>query len=198
VSTLGELRLAVDDLVVYASHGVGRVASRRQELVMLEFERGLFVTLPIARAVECVRPVSTEVELAHIGRILGGSEVVSQDNWQRRLKTTRGKLAGGDAASLAEVVRDASRREERSNGRNEPSVLSLTERQLYVTARKLLADEIGASRGVDSPSADAWIGDQLCQHPDHEPARQASRPATNAAATVEATPSGRRARRRRQ
>jgi RNA polymerase-interacting CarD/CdnL/TRCF family regulator len=198
VSTLGELRLAVDDLVVYASHGVGRVASRRQELVMLEFERGLSVTLPIARAVECVRPVSTEVELARIGRILGGSEVVSQENWQGRLKATRGKLAGGAAASLAEVVRDGSRREERMNARNEPSVLSLTERQLYVTARKLLADEIGASRGVDSPSADAWIGDRLGQQLDYEPVREASGPATNAAVPVEATPTGRRARRRRK
>jgi RNA polymerase-interacting CarD/CdnL/TRCF family regulator len=195
---LGELKLAVDDLVVYASHGVGRVANRRWELVMLEFERGLCVTLPIARAVECVRPVSTEVELARIGRILGGSEVVSEENWQRRLKATRGKLAGGEAASLAEVVRDGSRRTERTNARNEPSVLSLAERQLYVAARKLLAEEIGASRGVDSPSADAWIGDQLGERLDHEPLLEASGPPTTAAVRVEASPSGRRARRRRQ
>src|SRR5438445_3074955 len=137
MSTLGKPRLAVDDLVVYASHGVGRVASRRQEVVMLEFEHGLSVTLPISRALECMRPVSTEVELAAIGRVLGGPEVVTQEHWQRRLKTTRSKVAGGEATSLAEVVRDASRREERTNARREPSRLSLTERQLYVTARKL-------------------------------------------------------------
>ena len=63
MDTLGELRLAVDDLVVYAIHGVGRVAIRQQKTVVLEFTEGaLLVTLPIERAVECVRPVSTEVE----------------------------------------------------------------------------------------------------------------------------------------
>jgi RNA polymerase-interacting CarD/CdnL/TRCF family regulator len=191
------VKLAVDDLVVYASHGVGRVTGMREQMVMLEFERGLFVTLPAARAAECVRPVSTAVELVAIGRVLGGAEVVSQENWQRRLKTTRGKVAGGEASSLAEVVRDASRREERTNAGKEPSGLSQTERQLYVDARRLLADEIGATLGVDSPSADAWIGDQLVQHPNYKPPLAKSGRATNSAAPIEVTPSGRRARRRR-
>jgi hypothetical protein len=38
------------------------------------------VTLPTARAVECVRPLSTEVEIASIGRTLGGADTVSQEN----------------------------------------------------------------------------------------------------------------------
>jgi RNA polymerase-interacting CarD/CdnL/TRCF family regulator len=106
VDTLGELRLAVDDVVVYASHGGGRVAIRQQETVVLEFaESGLSVTLPIERTVECVRPVSTEVEIASIGRTLGRADTVSQENWQRGLKTTRGKATGGEAAGLAEVIR---------------------------------------------------------------------------------------------
>lgn len=157
------------------------------------------MTLPIARALECVRPVSTEVELAGIGRTLGGPEVVTQENWQRRLKTTRSKVAVGDASGLAEVVRDANRREERTTARMEPGRLSLTERQLYVTARRLLADEIGASRGIDSSSADAWIGDQLAKNRDHKPL-SATGAAAKAAAPVKPTPalSGSRARRRRR
>ena len=200
MDTLGELRLAVGDLVVYASHGVGRVAIRQQETVVLEFgEGGLSVTLPIERAVECVRPVSTEVEIANIGRALGGADTVSQENWQRRLKSTRGKVTGGQAAGLAEVIRDANRRDERATARKEPGRLSLTERQLYLKARKLLADEIGASRGVDPPAADAWIGDQLARNGDREPLRETSRSATSVAPLIETTrgPSGRRARRRR-
>jgi RNA polymerase-interacting CarD/CdnL/TRCF family regulator len=193
MSAVREPKFAVNDLVVYASHGVGRVTSRRHELVKLEFERGLSVTLPVARAVECVRPVSTEVELAGIGKTLGGSEVVTDENWQRRLKTTRSKVAGGEAASLAEVVRDASRREERASARTEPSRLSLTERQLYVTARKLLADEIAAARGIDAAEADAWIGDQLARNQDHAAPITTNAPA--AATTTES--SGNRARRRR-
>jgi RNA polymerase-interacting CarD/CdnL/TRCF family regulator len=200
VDTLGELRLAVGDLVVYASHGVARVAIRHQETVVLEFaEGGLSVTLPIERAVECVRPVSTEVEIADIGRALGGADTVSQGNWQRRLKSTRGKVTGGEAAGLAEVIRDASRRDERATARKEPGRLSLTERQLYLKARKLLAEEIGASRGVDPSAADAWIGDQLARSGDCEPLRETSRSATSVAPAIETTrgPSGRRARRRR-
>ncbi len=201
METLGELRLAVDDLVVYASHGVGRVAIRQPETVVLEFaEGGLSVTLPIKRAVECVRPVSTEAEIASIGRTLGGADTVGQENWQRRLKTTRGKVTGGEAAGLAEVIRDASRREERATARKEPGRLSLTERQLYLKARKLLADEIGASRGVDPSAADAWIGDQLARNGDREPSRETRGSATTSVAPRIGTtrgPSVRRARRRR-
>jgi RNA polymerase-interacting CarD/CdnL/TRCF family regulator len=199
VDTLGELRLAVDDLVVYASHGVGRVAIRQSETVVLEFaEAGLSVTLPIERALECVRPVSTEVEIASLGRILGGADTVCQENWQRRLKTTRGKVTGGEAVGLAEVIRDASRRDERATAREELGRLSLTERQLYLKARKLLADEVGASRGVDPSAADAWIGDQLARNGDRGPSRE-TRASAKGAAPIETTcrPSGRRARRRR-
>ena len=202
MDTLGELRLAVDDLVVYAIHGVGRVAIRQQKTVVLEFTEGaLLVTLPIERAVECVRPVSTEIEIANIGRTLGGADTVGEQNWQRRLKTTRGKVTGGEAAGLAEVIRDASRRDERATARKEPGRLSLTERQLYLKARKLLADEIGASRGVDPSAADAWIGDQLARKIDREPSRETSGSATTSVApSIETTPgpSGNRARRRKR
>jgi RNA polymerase-interacting CarD/CdnL/TRCF family regulator len=64
-------------------------------------------------------------------------------------------VTGGEAAGLAEVIRDANRRNERATARKEPGRLTLTERQLYIKARKLLADEIAASRGVDAPAADA-------------------------------------------
>jgi Transcriptional regulators, similar to M. xanthus CarD len=194
VDTLEELRFAVGDLVVYASHGIGRVANRNQRTVVLEFaERGLSVTLPIERAAECVRAVSTEDEIASIGKTLGEADVASAENWQRRLKTTRGKVTMGDAAGLAEVIRDASRRDERATARKEPGKLSLTERQLYLKARQLLADEIGAARGVDPAEADEWIGDQIAGEREREPSRSL---APVGAASNEL--SGRRARRRKR
>ena len=192
--TLEELRLAVGDVVVYASHGIGRVKARTQKTVVIEFEeRGLSVTLPIERATECVRAVLTEAEIESIGEMLGGADEVSGENWQRRLKTTRGKVTDGDAAGLAEVIRDASRRDERASQKKEPGKLSLTERQLYLKARQLLADEIGASRGVDSAEADVWIGDQIAGEHDLDPARDV---APDAKAPSEL--SGRRARRRKR
>jgi hypothetical protein len=109
-------------------------------------------------------------------------------------------VTSGEAAGLAEVIRDASRRNERATARKEPGRLSLTERQLYLKARKLLADEIGASRGVDAPAADAWIGDQLARNGDREPSRETRGSATSVAPLIETTrgPSGSRARRRRR
>ena len=194
MDTLEELRFAVGDLVVYASHGIGRVADRSRRTVVLEFaERGLSVTLPIERAAECVRAVSTEVEIASIGRTLGEADEGSGENWQRRLKTTRSKVTVGEAAGLAEVFRVASRLDERATARKEPGKLSLTERQLYLKARQLLADEIGASRGVDPSEADAWIGDQIAGEREREPARELV-----AVASASGELSGRRARRRKR
>ncbi len=196
METLEELRFAVGDLVVYASHGIGRVANRNQKTVVLEFEeRGLSVTLPIERAAECVRAVSTEDEIESIGKTLGEADVASAENWQRRLKTTRGKVTIGDAAGLAEVIRDASRRDERATARKEPGKLSLTERQLYLKARQLLADEIGAARGVDPAEADEWIGDQIAGEREREPVSvRGLAPVAQGSSEL----SGRRARRRKR
>lgn len=197
METFGELSLAVDDVVVYASHGVGRVVIRREQSVVVEFANsGLSVILPIERALACMRPVSSEAEIASIGQTLGGTADV-HSNWQRRLKATRAKVTGGEAVGLAEVIRDASRRDERASALNEPGKLSVTERQLYLKARQLLADEIGASRDVDPACADKWIGEQIAVNAALESLPQ-TRGLTSLTATLEATaePSGNRARRR--
>jgi CarD family transcriptional regulator len=197
LETFGELSLAVDDVVVYASHGVGRVVIRREQSVVVEFANsGLSVILPIERALACMRPVSSEAEIASIGQTLGGTADV-HSNWQRRLKATRAKVTGGEAVGLAEVIRDASRRDERASALNEPGKLSVTERQLYLKARQLLADEIGASRDVDPACADKWIGEQIAVNAALESLPQ-TRGLTSLTATLEATaePSGNRARRR--
>ncbi len=58
------VRLAVGDMVVYASHGAGHVAARerrvvlgkRQEVIVLALAGGLSVELPMERAHELLRP----------------------------------------------------------------------------------------------------------------------------------------------
>jgi RNA polymerase-interacting CarD/CdnL/TRCF family regulator len=42
-------------------------------------------------------------------------------------------------------------------------VSSSAERHLYLKARELLAQEVGASRGIEPAEADAWIIDQIGQ-----------------------------------
>jgi CarD family transcriptional regulator len=195
---LGELGLAVDDVIVYAGHGVGRVAIRREQSIVVEFAgTGLTVILPIERAVACVRPLSTEAELASVGQTLAGTDSDVHANWQRRLKATRAKVTGGEAVDLAEVIRDASRREERASASGERGRLSLTERQLCLKARQLLAEEISASRGVEPADADKWIADRIAANADHERLPQAQHlKAVPGASDETIQPSGNRARRR--
>ena len=157
------LRLAVGDRVVYASHGIGRVESREQhrrsgELLVLVFESGLRVTLPLDRAHDALRPLSGEPELEQVQRTLGSdSPPVALEHWSRRHRNAQAKLVGGSVSGLAEIVRDGVHRERtRLKGGTAP-----IRNQLYRTARKLLVAEVAAARGIEPDAADAWIVQQI-------------------------------------
>jgi RNA polymerase-interacting CarD/CdnL/TRCF family regulator len=162
------MRLAVGDLVVYGSHGAGRVTSRESrrrgeplDIVVLDFAAGLSVTLPLQRALEYLRPLADETEMARVRTTLREEIPPSGDQWLKRSKATQAKVRGGEAVGLAEVVRDGARREGASTGHRGTVRLSPSEQQLYLKARRLLADEIGLARGVEPSDADNWITNQL-------------------------------------
>lgn len=156
-------RLAVGDRVVYASHGIGRIESREHrgangELLILVFENGMKVTLPLGRAEAALRSVSGETELEEVQRTLGGDlPPPSLEHWSRRHRNAQAKLVGGTVGGLAEIVRDGARRESlRPKGGTPP-----IKNQLYQTARRLLVAEVAAARGIELDAADAWIGRQI-------------------------------------
>jgi CarD family transcriptional regulator len=166
------LNLAVGDVVVYASHGIGYVEARAPregeapEAVVVVFESGLRVTLPIARAHGALRAPSSEVELDDVRRTLGADSVPGTEPWSRRFRTNRDKVNAGEVTGLAEVVRDGVQRERRLAGRaGGRGAAATTERALYVQARKLLAAEIAFARGIDSLQADVWIVEQIDEEP---------------------------------
>lgn len=157
------LRLAVGDRVVYASHGIGRIESREHhgaggELLILVFESGLKVTLPLERAQNALRSLSGEPELEEVQRTLGGdSTPAALEHWSRRHRNAQAKLVGGSIGGLAEIVRDGAHRDRaRLKGGTAP-----IRNQLYRTARKLLVAEVAAARGIEPDAADAWIGLQI-------------------------------------
>ena len=156
-----EPRLAVGDLVVYASHGIGRVESRRDhrgrgETLVLVFENGLKVTLPLDRARSTLRALSGEAELEEVQRTLGSDSPPAAEHWSRRHRNSQAKLVGGTVGGLAEIVRDGAQRErERAKGGGAPVT-----NQLYRTARKLLIAEVAVARGIEPDAADAWIVQQ--------------------------------------
>jgi RNA polymerase-interacting CarD/CdnL/TRCF family regulator len=164
------LNLAVGDVVVYASHGIGYVEARRPrerqapEAVVLVFEGGLRVTLPVARAQGALRSLSSETELENVRRTLGADPVPDTEPWSRRFRTIREKVNAGEVTGLAEVVRDGMQRERRraaaagGRGASAPA-----ERALYMQARKLLAAEIAVARGIDALQADVWILEQIAE-----------------------------------
>jgi RNA polymerase-interacting CarD/CdnL/TRCF family regulator len=78
------VRLAVGDMVVYASHGAGRVAARerrvvlgkRQVVIVLELAGGLSVELPMERAHELLRPLASEADMSRVQKTLGADHAV--------------------------------------------------------------------------------------------------------------------------
>ena len=163
------LRLVVGERIVYGFHGVGLIASSEdgtEPAIVIEFTSGLRVTLPVTRARDTLRALSDESDLARVEQILGGDESSIEPQWSKRYRATQGKITGGRVTDLAEVVRDGLHRERRQKIRS-GSTPSPAERELYVRARRLLAEEVGASRGIDVLAADNWIEEQV------EPAVQA-------------------------
>ena len=157
------LRLAAGDLVVYASHGIGRVESKQprhgkvSETLTLFFDSGLRVTLPLVRAQAALRPLSGEPELEEVRRTLRVETPPAVEPWSRRHRRLQDKLAEGSVSGLAEIVRDGIYRERRRvKGGPAPSA-----NELYQKARKLLAAEIAAARNIEPDAADAWISEQI-------------------------------------
>jgi RNA polymerase-interacting CarD/CdnL/TRCF family regulator len=156
------LRLTVGDLVVYASHGIGRVESREHhldggEMLVLVFENGLKVTLPLERARNALRSLSGEPELEEVQRTLASNSPPAPEHWSRRHRNSQAKLVGGTASGLAEIVRDGAHRERERVKRGTAPIRN----QLYRAARKLLVAEVATARGIESDAADAWIAQQI-------------------------------------
>jgi CarD family transcriptional regulator len=168
-ATLGRVKLALGDAVVYAPHGVGRVAGleRRtvlgveQGVVVLELGHGLRVTLTIEQARERLRPVASEADLQRVQQTLQEHGEASEDSWGKRLKQGQAKLASGDPLELAELVRDGMRRYQSRDRKSAAPKFSESERKLYEQARQLLALEISSARGLQQEEADAWIEEQV-------------------------------------
>lgn len=154
---------------MYGSYGVGRVAARKeqkvlgtkQEVVVLELEDELTVTLPLTRAQEQLRPVAGEADMRRVQKTLRADRVLSGDPWLSRRRETLAKLTGGDPVELAEIVSDGAQRERMRRAKGNNAQLSPGEREVFVKARKLLTGEIARARGLEEAEADGWIDAQL-------------------------------------
>jgi CarD family transcriptional regulator len=163
------MQLAVGDMVVYGTHGMGRIAGRReqmvggssQEVVVVELQDGLTVTLPMERALEQLRPPASEADLRAVRKALREPRELSNDTWLVRRREMQAKLSDGRPAVLAEIVGEGAQRERRLTTSGKAAKLSGSEKELFTRARSLLAEEIALARGIDQAAAEDWIEEQL-------------------------------------
>lgn len=159
------MRLAVGDTVVYRSHGAGRVAAREtrvvlgtpQDVVVLALANGLRVELPLERAHELLRALSSEADLSRVQETLGADHTLSSEPWLKRQRESRANLADGEAVGLAHIIRNSARREAARSPKGAKVQLSASEWEMATKARRLLSTEIAFVRGIELEEADIWI-----------------------------------------
>ncbi len=162
------MKLEVGELVVYGNHGIGRVTARRNqellgeahEVVVLELEE-LTVTLPLARAEEHLRPLADGADLRRVGDALRDESDLNPRNWLSRRRETLEKLVGGTPVELAQIVSEGAQRERLRSASSGKKQLSLSEREIFTKARRLLSDEIALALDIQPTAAERWIDRHL-------------------------------------
>jgi CarD family transcriptional regulator len=151
-----KLGFAAGDLVVYPTHGVGKILGvETQEIaghtlnvfvVHLDKDR-LTLRVPLAKAKTVgLRRLSTRKEMDAALTKLKGRSRAKRTMWSRRAQEYEQKINSGDPASIAEVVRDLYR----NVGQPEQSY---SERQIYQAALDRLVRELAAVEKIDESAA---------------------------------------------
>ena len=147
---------ATGDLVVYPTHGVGKINSvETQEIAgqtlsvfVIHFEKDrMTLRVPVGKAKGSgLRRLSTRKEMDAALAKLKGRSKARRTMWSRRAQEYEAKINSGDPASIAEVVRDLYR----NVGQPEQSY---SERQIYQAALDRLVREFAAVEKIDENTA---------------------------------------------
>jgi CarD family transcriptional regulator len=150
------MRYAIGDKVVYPHRGAGAVIDIEHQELVEGFDHyyvidipatGLTVRVPVAKVDDLdVRPVVSASGLKRVLALLGRRARRLPDDYKLRQIGVREKLASGQAAPIAQVVRDLKWREEKAH-------LTRVDRRLLQEARDFLAAEVALI--TDSEIADA-------------------------------------------
>src|SRR4029077_13867303 len=144
------------DLVVYPTHGVGKIVGiETQEIagyslsvIVVLFDKDrMTLRVPLAKAKGSgLRRLSRRKEMDAALAKLRGRSRAKRTMWSRRAQEYQAKIASGDPASIAEVVRDLFR----NVGQPEQSY---SERQIYQAALDRLVREFAAVERIDEMTA---------------------------------------------
>ena len=147
---------ATGDLVVYPTHGVGKIvgieiqeiSGHTLNVFVVHFDKDrVTLRVPLAKAkASGLRRLSSRKEMdAALGKLRGRSRA-KRSMWSRRAQEYQAKIASGDPASIAEVVRDLYR----NAGQPEQSY---SERQIYQAALDRFVREFAAVERIDETTA---------------------------------------------
>ncbi len=155
-----KLPFAVNDYVVYPTHGVGQVTAieeqeisgHKLQLFIITFDKDkMTVRVPVAKtATAGVRKLASPKVLGSALVTLKGRARVKRTMWSRRAQEYQAKINSGDLVSIAEVLRDLHR------GPNQPEQ-SYSERQIYEAALERLVREVAVVEKIDEDAATAKL-----------------------------------------
>jgi len=162
--TAEKLSFGAGDLVVYPTHGVGKIlAVENQEIAghtlnvfVVHFDKDrMTLRVPVAKAKNSgLRRLSTRKEMESALSKLKGRSRAKRTMWSRRAQEYEAKINSGDPASIAEVVRDLFR----NAGQPEQSY---SERQIYQAALDRLVREFAAVEKIDESTATRRVEQML-------------------------------------
>jgi CarD family transcriptional regulator len=154
----------VGDYVVYPMHGVGKISSIKNQVILGErkpcyiFEidsSKMKVTIPMEKAREIgIRPIIKKKDVKKVLDLLKKEEVETEEDWKIRYQNNMNKVKSGSIYSVAEVCRDLYKRAKDKE-------LSLMERRLYESAYNLISTEIALTREVSQEEAGNLISEVL-------------------------------------
>lgn len=154
--TAENMLFAAGDLVVYPSHGVGlitaietqEIAGHTLSVFVVTFDKDrMTLRVPVAKVkASGLRKLSTQKEIEAALAKLRGRSRAKRTMWSRRAQEYQAKIASGDPASIAEVVRDLFRNS------SQPEQ-SYSERQIYQAALDRLVREVAAVESIDELTA---------------------------------------------
>ncbi len=153
-------RYKAKELVVYPSHGVGKIIGIEEqeiggdklELYVVSFEKEkMILRVPLNKADDAgMRRLSTKDEMGSVVTTLKGRAKIKRTMWSRRAQDYQEKLNSGDPVKIAEVLRDLHRADDQPEQ-------SYSERQLYEAALDRLAREFAAVEKIDQDVAEPRI-----------------------------------------
>jgi CarD family transcriptional regulator len=159
-----KLPFAAGDLVVYPTHGVGKIlgieaqeiAGHSLSVFVVHFDKDrMTLRVPVGKAKNSgLRRLSTRKEMDLALTKLKGRSRAKRTMWSRRAQEYEQKINSGDPASIAEVVRDLYR----NVGQPEQSY---SERQIYQAALDRLVREFAAVEKIDEPTATTRLEQML-------------------------------------